>query len=157
MTRMHARSKKGERSVSQRIKNRGSNISLIGAIQLSGLAALYPYDGAIDGDRFLSFLDEHLIGALKPGDVVVMDNLRVHHMKEVEAKLEENQIKALFLPPYSPELNPIEEIWSVMKRVFRTLEARTITQLVEAIIVARDSLSNNIIKGVLKNAGYARS
>ena len=129
MARSHGRSPRGERVMAKRQGGGASNISFIGAIRLIGMNALYPYDGPVDGLRFLSFLDSHLLPVLKPGDVLVMDNLRVHHIPEVKAKMAHAQVRLLYLPPYSPELNPIEEIWSLIKRAFRGLEARTISAL----------------------------
>jgi len=95
--------------------------------------ALYPYDGPVDGERFLSFLEHHLIPTLRDGDVVVMENLRVHHIPEVERHLLSVGASPLYLPPYSPERNPIEEAWSQIKRSFDAAEARTIPEMVEAM------------------------
>jgi transposase len=124
MTMTHARALIGERAFSVRSAGKQSNISLVGAIRSTEMCALYPYDGPIDGERFLSFLDNHLIPNLKAGDVIVMDNLRVHHISEVKIRLEPVGARALYLPPYSPEKNPIEEVWSLIKHAFRLAEAR---------------------------------
>lgn len=153
MTRTHARSPVGERAAGKKGQKQG-NISMVGAIRVDEILALYPYDGAIDGVKFLSFLDEHLIPTLKPDDVIVMDNLRVHHIAEVKTRLENAGARALYLPPYSPERNPIEETWSLIKRVFRTAEARTIGAFVDTLNTAKDCVTKSKIEGFFKHAGY---
>lgn len=155
MTRFYARSLADTRAFSVKPANRGGNISLVGSIRLSGLVALYPYDGAIDGHRFLDYLQNQLLKSLKPGDVLVMDNLRVHHIEPVREMLREAEVTLLFLPPYSPELNPIEEAWSKIKSIFRTLEARTIPSFIDALKETYDAITVENITGWFKHAGYA--
>jgi transposase len=121
---------------------------------MSGMCALYPYDGPIDGERFLDFLDFHLLPNLRPGDVLVMDNLRVHHIKEVKERADKAEIKLLYLPPYSPELNPIEEAWSIIKRIFRSMEAKTISAFVSALNCARAAITPSKIQNLFRHAGY---
>lgn len=154
MTRTHARAPRGERAIAKKPGGYASNISLIGAVRLSGMNALHPYDGSINGERFLSFLDSHLLPVLKPGDVLVMDNLRVHHITDVKNKMKDAQVRLLYLPPYSPELNPIEEIWSIVKRAFRDFEARTIASFIDAMHRARALVTRSKLEGVFKHAGY---
>lgn len=153
MTRTYARAPVGERAFAKQAP-RGDNISLVGAVRVTGMCALYPYDGPIDGARFLDFLDNHLIPNLKYGDVVVMDNLRVHHIKDVEIRLGKIGAKPLFLPPYSPERNPIEEVWSLIKNIFREAEARTIVAMVETMKKAREAVTPKKIAGYFIHAGY---
>jgi transposase len=154
MTRSHARAPEGERAVARRSGGQASNISLIGAVRLSGMSALHPYDGSIDGNKFLSFLDQHLLPNLNSGDVLVMDNLRVHHIPAVKDRLTKAGVRPLYLPPYSPELNPIEEIWSVIKRIFRGLEARTIAAFIDVMEYAKSKIAPQTIMGVFRHAGY---
>lgn len=153
MTRTHARAPVGERAFAKKAP-KGSNISLIGAVRATGMCGLYPYDGPVDGFRFLDFLDNHLIPNLKKGDVVVMDNLRVHYIDEVETKLKKVGARPLYLPPYSPERNPIEEIWSLIKNIFKAAEARTITAIVETMKKAAEAVTVKKILGFFKHAGY---
>jgi transposase len=153
MSRTHARAPMGERAFAKQAP-KGGNISLVGAVRTTGMCALYPYDGPIDGERFLSFLDSQLIPNLKTGDVVVMDNLRVHHIKEVKDLLGRAGARPLFLPPYSPERNPIEEIWSLVKRIFRTAEARTIAAMVDVMKDAKAVVTPTKITGFFEHAGY---
>ncbi len=154
MTRTHARAPLGERAVCKHSSAYQSNISMVGAITLQGMCELYPYDGSIDGERFLSFLDR-LIPKLAPHQVVVMDNLRVHHMKEVKERFAQANIRLLYLPPYSPEQNPIEEAWSIIKRVLRSLEANTIASFIDAMNTASESVTIDKIAAFFRHAGYA--
>lgn len=157
MTRYYARSSRGDRVKCLRPAVRGSNISMVGAVRLSGMCGLYPFDGAIDGDMFLDFLKTHLLKNLNPGDVLVMDNLRVHHIAPVRQMVEKAGMQLLYLPPYSPELNPIEEVWSVIKSVFRRLEARNLPQFVDALYSAKETITTQKIEGIFRHAGYAHS
>ncbi len=86
------------------------------------------YTGGTTGERFLTYLRETLIPTLKPGDIVVMDNMRSHHIKAVGELLRQNGIVPLYLPPYSPDSNPIEMMWSKMKAIFTKMESPKIRQ-----------------------------
>jgi len=152
MTRANARSAKGERLIYKRPSNRGSNISLVGAIRLEEQPVLYPFDGSADGEKFVFFLKEKLLPTLKDGDVVIMDNCRIHYVKEVTEVLKFVGARPLFLPPYSPELNPIEEVWSLVKNVFKSLEARTISAYVDALEIARNAVTNDRISEYFQHA-----
>lgn len=153
MTRTHARAPIGKRALCKRPAKQG-NISLAGAVRATDMCALYAYDGPIDGDKFLSFLDTYLLPKLTTGDVVVMDNLRVHHIPEVKKRLSQVGARALYLPPYSPERNPIEETWSLIKVVFKKAEARTIDVFVDTLKAARDAITQPKLNGFFRHAGY---
>jgi transposase len=152
MTRMNSRSEIGERASSKRPSNRGTNISLIGAVRLNEEPVLYPFDGAVDGEKFVFFLREKLLPILKDGDVVIMDNCRIHYVKEVAEILKTVGARPLFLPPYSPELNPIEEAWSLIKYVFKSLEARTVSAYIDAMKIARKIVTKEKINQYYQHA-----
>lgn len=154
MTRTHARSPIGERSMCKRSGVRQSNISMVGAITLAGICELYPYDGSVDRERFCLFLDR-LIPKLNRENVVIMDNLRVHHTKEVKERFENAKIRVLYLPPYSPERNPIEESWSKIKNILRSLEANSIADFVDSMIQAKNAITNENARAFFRHAGYA--
>ena len=154
MTRSHARSTVGQQAICKRSAGRKSNISLVGAISAQGMRELYPYDGAIDGERFLAFL-ERLLPKLKPGNVIVMDNLRVHHIAEVKGRLKAAGIGLLYLPPYSPERNPIEEAWALIKRIFRSAEANSIVRYIDTMHKAFSVVTREIATALFTHAGYA--
>jgi hypothetical protein len=89
----------GERAFDFKPARRGSNLSMVGALKISGMQALYPYDGPVDGERFIDFIENKLLPHLNDGDVLIMDNCRTHYAKVVTAKLEALSIDTLFLPP----------------------------------------------------------
>lgn len=150
----YARSKKGCRVFGKRRKNRGSNISMAGAVSLRGFEAFYMYDGAVDGVRFLDFLEQRVIPKLKQGDFVVMDNVRTHYVEEVVSRIRAVGADVLYLPPYHPELNPIEECWSKIKHLLRKAEARTVVALTEAVLAAISAITVSDLVGYFEHAGY---
>lgn len=152
MTRARARSLEGERVYCKRQANTGGNISLVASIRLGAKPVLYPFDGAVDGERLLSFVNGELLKTLKPGDVLIMDNCRIHYISELKTLLESVGARPLFLPPYSPELNPIEETFSLIKGVFKSLEARTIAAYVDALETARNVVTPEKIRAYFDHA-----
>lgn len=157
MTRTHARSAKGQRAVCKRSAKYQTNITLAGMISPNGMEVLYPYDGSFNGERYMSYLSEHLIPVLKPGDVLVMDNVRMHHIPAAKKMLKDVGIDLIFLPPYSPDLNPIEEAWSVVKNVFRKLEAKNIPEYIYALREAIKEVTPQKLQGFFRHAGYAQT
>ncbi len=151
MSPAYGRSPEGERVYSKRPGNHGGNISLVGAIRLGEEPVLYPFVGPVDGDRFLFFLDK-LLPVLKKGDVVIMDNCRIHHIDAVKEKLETVGARPLFLPPYSPELNPIEEAWSLVKNVYKIMQARTISAYIDVLHMAKNAVTPEKIAAFFKHA-----
>ena len=93
-----------------------------------------------------------MLPILKDGDVVIMDNCRIHYVKEVAEILKTVGARPLFLPPYSPELNPIEEAWSLIKYVFKSLEARTVSAYIDAMKIARKIVTKEKINQYYQHA-----
>jgi transposase len=152
MSRTHARSPVNTRAEVKRCGRQASNISLVGAIRLNEKPILYPYDGPVDGERFISYLTEKVIPTLKKGDVVIMDNLRVHHIEQVAVVLKPVGAGVLYLPPYSPELNPIEEMWSFTKSIFKSMESRTISAYIDTMNKVTELVTAKKIKGYFGHA-----
>jgi transposase len=125
MTRTHARAPRGRRAVGRVPRNRGTVTTVIGAIAARGVTALMTVEGGTSGAVFLRFVRDHLCPTLRRGDVVVMDNLGAHHATGVREAIEAVGASVVYMPPYSPDLNPIELCWSKLKSVLRTLGART--------------------------------
>lgn len=121
MRREHAWSPRGERVVGRRPGRNWKTVSLLGAIRLGEKPRLMTHRGSINGRTFLRFVRKYLVPWLRPGDVVVMDNLNSHKMRCVRATIEAAHAIPLYLPTYSPELNPIELWWADMKRTLRKL------------------------------------
>lgn len=125
MTRNYGRAPRGERLYDSCPKNRGQNISLIGALSMDGLIASMSISGSVNTDVFLTYVQEVLVPQLWVGAFVIMDNLSVHHAQVIQDAVESVGAKVVFLPPYSPDLSPIELCWSKIKQCLRSFKART--------------------------------
>lgn len=124
---------KGARVTDSKPANWGKNFSVVGAIRIDRVDCHQVFEGAVNARRFIDFVKQRLCRHLQPGDVVVMDNLRVHHAPAVRKAIEARGARLLFLPPYSPDLNPIELCWSFIKNVIRQRRERTADLLKTAI------------------------
>jgi transposase len=133
MTRLRGRAKSGERLYDSCPRNRGSNISLIGALSLDGLIATMSLPGSVNTEVFVTYVREILVPQLWRGAFVIMDNLPVHKAQKIQDIIEEAGAKVIFLPPYSPDLSPIELCWSKLKQCLRTAKARTATAINQAL------------------------
>ncbi|MDX2007464.1 MAG: IS630 family transposase [Meiothermus sp.] len=156
MTRTHARSLKGQRACGTMIRNRGTNTTTIGAISLTQVQASFVFEGRTDKCAFMTFVSEVLIPTLTPGQVVVMDNLGAHRVKAVREAIEAVGCILKFTPPYSPEFNPIEECWSKVKSILRSIGAKTQDSLEHAIHTALSAVTSKDLKGWFTHAGYCR-
>lgn len=154
MTRSYARAAKGARAVCMRERCDRENITMAGLLGPTEMKALYPYAGYFNGEHYLDYVENHLIPSLKAGDAVIMDNARIHHIPQAKQMFFEAKIDLIFLPPYSPEYNPIEEGWSVIKSVLKKLEARNISEYIDALNEAKISLTPGKIKGFYRHSGY---
>lgn len=154
MTPRYARAPIGERAQASRPVNRGKNISIVGAVRLRGVVATRAFEGAINVTKFLDFLERDLLPYTRKGDVVVMDNLSVHKDPKVIELISRAGVRVLFLPPYSPEFNPIELYWSSFKSTLRRFEARSRQELLAAINATVDMLQLNF-RRLFRHAGYA--
>lgn len=130
------------------------SFTLLGAMTSSGLLATMTVEAATDTDVFLTFLDQVLCPKLKVGHIVVMDNLQVHKIAAVREKIEACGALLLYLPPYSPDLNPIEKCWAKIKQMLRTLKARTAEALDPAITQALASITSANALAWLHHCGY---
>src|SRR5271157_4417604 len=108
-------------------------LTILGAMSTRGIIAAMTVEAATDREIFLTYLDQVLCPQLRPGDVVVMDNLSSHKVKGVRERIEAAGAKLLYLPPYSPDLNPIEKAWAKLKQLLRAAKARTKEVLDQAI------------------------
>jgi transposase len=117
------------------------SFTLLGAITPAGLLATMTIEAATDSDIFQAFVDQVLCPRLRPGQIVVMDNLAAHKAAAVRQSIEAAGASLLYLPPYSPDLNPIEKCWSKVKQILRSLKARTVEALEAAMTLALASIS----------------
>jgi len=133
MTRLYARCQGGARIHEGTPDGRWKILTILGAISTRGMIATMTVEAATDREIFLAYLEEVLCPKLRPGDVVVMDNLSSHKVKGVRERIEAAGAQLLYLPPYSPDLNPIEKAWAKLKQLLRSIKARTKEALDQAI------------------------
>ena len=132
----------------------GPNVTVVGALSVQGLEAVMTSDGALNQDSFAAYLDQVLGPTLRPGDVVALDNLRVHKAAGMRERIEACGARVLFLPPYSPDFSPIENGWSKFKTWLCTAQARTREALDDAIGVAMKWISANNAQNWFAHYGY---
>jgi transposase len=136
MTRFYARSFAGQRVHEATPGGHWKIMTILGAMSLRGMIATMTIEAATDAEIFLAYVEQVLCPALKPGDVVVMDNLSSHKVGGVRKRIAAVGAEVLYLPPYSPDLNPIEKAWGKLKQLLRTAKARTQQALEQAIAEA---------------------
>jgi Transposase and inactivated derivatives len=153
MTRSRGRAAPGERVFDTAPQNYGANVSMLAALSIEGVSAPMTVRGAVDSLVFLAYLEQVLCPTLCEGDVVVMDNLPVHKVQSVRALIEERGARLIYLPPYSPDLNPIEKCWSKIKTHLRAVKARTYDALSEALKQALLTITAEDAKGWFASCG----
>jgi transposase len=147
LTRLYARSHRGLRAVSYAPQGHWNTTTLVAAISVGRVIAPMVLDGPMDGASFEAYVEQMLVRALPAGSIIVMDNLSAHKMPRVIRLFERAGITVRFLPPYSPDFNPIEQMWSKVKAILRRIEARDQETLVEAIASALGEVTTNDLRG----------
>lgn len=155
MSRHYGRAIGGERSVDKVPVNTPANTTILSSIRLNGETAYTTFSGGTTREKFLVYLENILIPTLHSGDIVVMDNMRTHHVKDVRILLEKADIKLLYLPPYSPDFNPIEEMWSKIKAILRKLKIRSLSLLPQGIAEAFSLIHPSDCVGWFSAAGIS--
>ena len=155
MKRTHGRSAPGFRITDHASAGRWETHTVTAAIRIGGIAAAMVTRRAINATTFLGFIEEFLCPTLSPGDVVVMDNLAVHKVKGVDEAIRSAGAKPLYLPPYSPDFNPIEMAWSKMKTLLRSKSPPTFRKLANQIGNALQAISASDCRGYFKAARKA--
>ena len=154
MTRTRGRSAKGSRLVEKTPCGRWSTTTFLGAVRSTGFIAPVCVEGAINGRVFKAWVEQHLVRELREGDVVVMDNLSSHKVAGVEEAIEAVGAEVRYLPPYSPDLNPIELAFSKFKRLLRDGARRTQEKLVELCGNVLDLFTETEIRNYFRHCGY---
>jgi transposase len=155
MTRQYGRAPRGERVVGAVPQNYGANVTMLAALSRQGVGAVMTVDGATDAAVFHAYV-EHVLGpTLVPGDVVIMDNLRAHKVAGIRERIEACGARLIYLPPYSPDLSPIEPCWSKLKALLRTAQARTREALDAAIQQVLAAVTASDARGWFRHCGYA--
>lgn len=155
MQRTHGRAAPGERVVTKVPHGHWKMISTIAAMSLDGIVVSASFDGATDTELFLAFVADALVPVLKPGQVVVMDNLPAHKSPKIDELIEAAGAKVLRLPPYSPDFNPIEMAISKVKTVLRKQAERSVDGLFNGIAVALSSITSTDALHYIQHCGYA--
>lgn len=153
MTRLYGRARKGVRAVDLAPGGQWHTTTLIAAIGLKGAIAPMVIEGATDTAVFTAYVEHVLAPELKPGMVVVMDNLPPHKMPAIATIIKAAGAELWYLPPYSPDFNPIELMWSKVKAILRTIKARTEKDLHKAIAKALALVSASDAKGWFRHCG----
>ena len=158
MTRLYGRSPIGERCNDHTPRGDWKTITLLSAIRMQGVLdqATVIYDGPINWPTFESYVEQYLTPALRPGDVVVMDNLSAHKSPAVCERIEAAGCDLWYLPPYSPDLNPIEKLWSKVKAWLRRVAVRTFDAIGQALVDVLRTVESQECANYLKACGYGQ-
>ena len=151
---LYAWSRRGKRAFASVPRNWGANVTLLASMSTEGMGPCLAVEGSTTREVFEAYLKQVLAPSLRPGQVVVMDNLSSHKGSRVRELVEERGCEILYLPPYSPDLNPIEEAFSKLKALLRKAGARTREALIEAMGEALDALTASDARGFFEHRGY---
>jgi transposase len=146
---------RGKRLIGKAPHGRWRTMTFIAALRVDGIDAPCVFDGPINGESFRAYIEQVLVPSLKPGDIVVIDNLGSHKGKAVRAAISSVGARLIFLPPYSPDLNPIEQVFAKLKAALRKAQARTIEAVVQEIARTLPSFSSDECANYFRHAGYA--
>jgi transposase len=128
--------------------------TIVAALRVDGLTAPAVFDGPLDNPTFLAYVEQVLVPTLHPGDVVVLDNLAIHKQPAVQAAIERVGARLRFLPPYSPDFNPIEQAFAKLKAFLRAARPRTFDQVVELVAIALELFSPPECLNFVRHCGY---
>ena len=151
---LYAWSRRGERALCSVPRNWGANVTLLASMSTGGMGPCLAVEGPTTREVFETYLEELLVPSLKAGQVVVMDNLSSHRGKRVRELIEGKDCELLYLPPYSPDLNPIEEAFAKLKALLRKAGARTREALTEAMGWALEAVTAKDAHGFFEHRGY---
>ena len=152
---LYSWSRKGERAFGSAPRNWGKNVTLLASITRKGLGPCLAVEGATRREVFEAYLEHVLAPTLKPGQIVVMDNLSAHEGERMRELIKQRGCELVYLPPYSPDFNPIEQAFSKVKDLMRRAEARTREALIEAMGVALSAVSARDAQGFFGHCGYS--
>jgi len=147
-------SRRGERAYCSVPRNRGENTTLLASMSMEGMGPSLAVQGTTTATVFETYVEKVLAPSLRPGQLVVMDNLSTHKRARVRQLVEERGCELSYLPPYSPDLNPIEHAFSKMKGILRKAEARSREALIEAMGRALEAITPQDTRGFFEHCGY---
>lgn len=155
MTRLYGRAAPKQRVVDSTPQPSGAQTTTLAVIGLTGITAPLVLPGAVNGTVFSGYIEQCVAPTLQPGDVLFMDNLSAHKVAGIEGLIAARGAHLVYLPPYSPDLNPIELAWSKLKTILRRRKARTFPDLIEALRQALLAITLQDIQGWFAHCGYA--
>jgi transposase len=155
MTRTHGRAPRGQRLVAKVPHGRWRTLTFLAALRADRIDAPCVIDGPINGESFLSYVEQFLVPTLTPGDIVIIDNLGSHKGKAVRRAIRAAGAKLFFLPPDSPDLNPIEQVFAKLKTLLRKADERSIVAVWTRIGALLDRFPPSECTNHLRHAGYA--
>ena len=155
LTRLYGRAPKGQRAHASTPHGHWQTTTMIASVRLDGTTACMTLEGTTDTESFRAYVEAVLVPTLRPGDMVVMDNLSPHKSDPTLALILQVGAQVRFLPAYSPDLNPIEKMWSKVKSLLRSAEARTPADLVQAIGLALAQVTPQDALGWFASCGYS--
>ena len=151
---LYAWSRRGERALASVPRNWGANVTLLASMTSEGMGPCLAVEGPTTREVFEAYLERVLAPSLRPGQVVVMDNLSSHKAARVRELIEERGCELMYLPPYSPDLNPIEEAFAKLKALLRRAGARTREALIEAMGRVLEAVTASDARGFFEHRGY---
>jgi len=154
MARLRGRSPRGARCRASVPHGHWKTTTLVAGLRLDGITAPGVIDGAMDGELFATYAEHFLAPTLNEGDIVILDNLPAHKVAGARAAIEAAGATMLFLPPYSPDFNPIEQAFAKIKALLRKAAARTVGALETAIVAALDAFTQQECANYFANSGY---
>jgi transposase len=155
LTRLYGRGAPGQRVADRIPQPTGSQTTTLAMIGLEGITAPLVLSGSVDGTVFYSYLQQCVVPLLQPGDILFMDNLSAHKVAGIAELIRGSGAHLIYLPPYSPDFNPIELAWSKIKTILRRLKARTFVDLMDALKQALLAITPQDIQGWFAHCGYA--
>jgi transposase len=154
LTRIRARAPRGRRAVGSVPRNHGPNVTLVAVLGPAGIATACSFEGALTGAIFARFVEAFLVPVLRPGQTVVLDNLSAHKRAGAQEAVEAAGCRLLFLPPYSPDFNPIEPVFAKVKEALRAAGARDHADLLAATKAALDAVTPADAEGCFADCGF---
>jgi len=154
MTRRYAYSLGGSRAVDSVPLSKSKNTTILSSIQMDGTLHYTTFSGGTTAEEFKAYLENDLLPYLSSDSILIMDNMKSHHAKAVKALLDNSHVQYVYLPPYSPDLNPIEKLWSKIKALLRKFKARTVEALPHAIQCAFQAVTQTDCAGWFRSCGY---
>ncbi len=154
MARVRGRCPKGKRLVDSTPAGCYETLTLMSAVRLDGVVAPMLLDGPVNAQTFAGYVESCLVPALEAGDILIMDNLPAHKSARITQAVEDAGCELVYLPPYSPDFNPIENLWSKVKAILRETAARTFEALVDGVGDALKAITLDDCEGYFEHCGY---